>query len=336
MLPPHTPLRATASLAPVGSLARLQQVLTIGALILAVGMAWALWSRSPLMALWVFGAILTVHAPVIALELALVALLHGDDPAPRPTWRELVRAWWAEVRLAPPVFAWRQPFCSLRWPDTAGAAPADRKPDVRAVVFIHGFVCNRAFWHPWMQHLQVQGIPYTSVSLEPVFGPIEDGLDQVEEAVARAEAATPHPPLVIGHSMGGLVARAWLARDARNSARVHRVVTIGTPHRGTWLARFSHLPNGRQMRQNGDWLTQLAAQESALHPAGGRYERFICWYSNADNVVFPASSATLPGADNRLVRGSAHVALAFHPRVMDESLAMVASGASSPMDRTAS
>jgi triacylglycerol esterase/lipase EstA (alpha/beta hydrolase family) len=136
--------------------------------------------------------------------------------------------------------------------------------------------------------------------------------------------------------MGGLVARAWLALDSGNSARVHRVITIGTPHRGTWLARFSHLPNGRQMRQNGDWLTQLAAREHAAHHEGGPYERFTCWYSNADNIVFPASTATLPGADNRLVPGSAHVALAFHPRVMRESLAMVAPGASSPMDRTAS
>jgi hypothetical protein len=33
-------------------------------------------------------------------------------------------------------------------------------------------------------------------------------------------------------------------------------------------------------------------------------------------VVIPASTATLPGADNRLVRGAAHVELAFEPRVI--------------------
>jgi len=44
--------------------------------------------------------------------------------------------------------------------------------------------------------------------------------------------------------------------------------------------------------------------------------RFVCWYSNCDNVVFPASTATLPGADNRFVPGLPHVGLAFDAAVM--------------------
>ena len=30
---------------------------------------------------------------------------------------------------------------------------------------------------------------------------------------------------------------------------------------------------------------------------------FTCWYSNSDNIVFPTSVASLPGADNRLAAG---------------------------------
>jgi triacylglycerol esterase/lipase EstA (alpha/beta hydrolase family) len=279
--------------------------------------------------------VLFAYAPVMAIELVLLRCVHGQDPAPRPTWGELAAAWWAEVLQAPRVFAWRQPFAWRRWPDTAVGDSSTSGARGRAVVFIHGFVCNRAFWHPWMKALRRVGIPYASVSLEPVFGSIDETLGQVEEAVSRAERATGLAPVLVCHSMGGLVARAWLAQSAASATRVHRIVTIGTPHRGTWLARFSHLPNGRQMRQGCDWLSQLAAREQAAHAAGA-YQSFVCWYSNADNVVFPASTATLPGADNRLVRGTAHVALAFHPRVMWESLSMVASAESSPMDRTAS
>lgn len=315
-----------------GRLARLQQVVTLGALLLALTIGWSVWAHSPLTSVFVGLSILLAYAPVMALELLLVVLVHGDDPAPRPTWRELLSAWWGEVRQAPRVFAWRQPFASARLPDTADGKPATAK---RGVVFIHGFVCNRGFWHPWMQRLRACGVPYSSMNLEPVFGSIDDCLQRVEDAVQRAESATGQAPMLVCHSMGGLVARAWLASAPGNFRRVHRVVTIGTPHRGTWLARFSRLPNGKQMREGGNWLVALAGRECSAGQAAP-YGLFTCWYSNTDNIVFPASTATLPGADNRLVRGAAHVALAFHPKVMDESLELLASGASSPADRTAS
>lgn len=308
---------------PPSQLARLQQVgvLLAGLVSLAgvVGwwpLGWVAW----LAACLPWGA----YAGVLALELLTVPWVHGDDPAPRPRPSELLRAWWQESVAAPAVFAWRQPFVWRRWPDsdhhTAAANAADT---AGAVVFVHGFVCNRGFWHPWMRALRQRGVPYVSVNLEPVFGPIDNSVPLLEQAVRRAQALSPHPPQLVCHSMGGLVVRAWLAADAANAQRVQRVLTIGTPHHGTWLARFSHLPNGHQMRPHSPWLQALSATEAQQRPAQP-YQAFVCWYSNADNVVFPASTATLPGADNRLVRGTAHVALAFHPQVMREALVLLA------------
>ena len=97
------------------------------------------------------------------------------------------------------------------------------------------------------------------------------------------------------------------------------MVTIGSPHAGTWLARFSHLPNGRQMRPGSDWLRTL--QQSWSPEMGAR---FTCWYANCDNIVMPPASATLPGANNRLVQGAAHVDLAFRPEVLRGTLDLVA------------
>jgi triacylglycerol esterase/lipase EstA (alpha/beta hydrolase family) len=99
--------------------------------------------------------------------------------------------------------------------------------------------------------------------------------------------------------------------------RIHHVVTLGTPHRGTWLARFSRVANGRQMKLTGQWHQELDAGMPSH-----RHSLFTCWYSNCDNIVFPSSTATLPGADNRLLLGAAHVQLAFLPQVMLETLAM--------------
>ncbi|WP_066272964.1 alpha/beta fold hydrolase [Hydrogenophaga palleronii] len=311
------------------SLARLQQALALGGLVFAL--AWLLWwwPRSPLVA--VLGALLMLagYAVVLALEGLAAARVNVGDAAPHAGWAGITRAWWQEVRVAPRVFAWRQPFCWRRLPDDTEPRPGA----VPAVVFVHGFVCNRGFWLPWMQRMRSQGMPYVSVNLEPVFGDIDDYMPVMRDAVRRAHALTGRPPVLVCHSMGGLVARAW--RAVEPGTPVHSIITIGSPHRGTWLGRFSRVANGRQMRQDGEWLAALYEREAALTPMH-TYADYVCWYSNGDNIVFPASTATLPGADNRHVPGTAHVALAFHPRVMDESLAMVASAGSSPSARTAS
>ena len=39
-----------------------------------------------------------------------------------------------------------------------------------AVVLVHGFVCNRGFWLPWLRALRDRGLAYATVNLEPVFG----------------------------------------------------------------------------------------------------------------------------------------------------------------------
>jgi len=319
---------------PPSRLARLQQWAVCGALVAALAWAVLVWPRSPVASVVGVLVLLGGYALVLALELLAVAAVHRSDPAPRPSWAELASAWWQEFRVAPQVFGWRQPFVWRRWPDTEHASGHTPTHNIAAAVFIHGFVCNRGFWHPWMRELRRLGVPYVSVNLEPVFGSIDAYVPLIEAAVRRAEALGGQPPRLVCHSMGGLAARAWLAAEAANPARVQQVLTIGTPHHGTWLGRFSQLPNGRQMRINNPWLLALAAAEVQQAPEA-TYRSFICWYANTDNIVFPASNATLTGADNRLVPGAAHVAMAFHPRVMRESLAVLASGVSSPCAATA-
>ncbi len=313
-------------------LARLQQVLLLMALALALGWALVFGDRG---AAWVLGGatlILFGYALVLALEFVLVAWLHQNDPAPRASAIQLLTAWWQEARVAPLVFAWRQPFRWRSLPDTDAGANAGGLP---VLVLVHGFVCNRGFWLPWMEQLRARGQAYVSVNLEPVFGSIDDYVPLIEAAVIRAEQAGGQPPVLVCHSMGGLAARAWLAVQPSNEMRVSRVITIGTPHHGTWLGQFSHVPNGRQMRIAGEWLSRLQQRERDQRPQQ-TYARFVCWYSSADNIVLPASTATLEGADNRFLPATPHVAMAFHPTVMAESLAMCSPAAISPAERTAS
>jgi triacylglycerol lipase len=311
------------------------------------GIGWLLatWSWSPAGSLMGVAAMMWGHAGVLAVEFGFSAYANKSDPAPRASTLQRVAAWWEEASLTPTIFLWRQPFRWQTWPDNTppdfgdGTASADPARVGRfagsATVFVHGFVCNRGFWTPWMEGLRQAGMPYTSVNLEPVFGSIDRYVDVIEDAVARAEALGKQIPVIICHSMGGLAVRAWLASAPGNLSRVTKVITIGSPHHGTWLARWSRVKNGRQMRQKSDWLSALAQKELDLHGAQA-YTKFVCWYSNADHIVFPTSTALLPGADNRHVPGVAHVALGFHATVIKESVAMMSPAAISEDARTAS
>lgn len=269
---------------------------------------------------------------VIALELLCAAQLAGcqDRGLKLRGWHWL-RTWWAEWRLNLTVFAWRQPFAWRQLPDSSGAH-RDQSP----IVFVHGYLCNRGFWLPWLRVCRGLGRPYVTVNLEPLFASIDDYVPAIEAAVRRAEALTGRPPVLVGHSMGGLAIRAWIAsQSATHPRRWLAAVTLGSPHAGTWLARWSRTENGLQMRQGSDWLVQLREREQALGGAAP-HEAFLCWSSATDNAVFPADTATLPGADNRRVAAAGHIELAYLPRVISTSLDWIASAERSPAARTAS
>lgn len=287
-------------------LARLQQFTTSAIVAIAAFWAWAcVRAGHPAWASLGAAAILGGYAVVLGVEFALLRRAHGSDPTPRATAAQLFAAWLGEVRSAPLVFCWRQPFRSRRWPDHLPQGAAGR----RGVLLVHGFVCNRGVWNRWLERLMAQGVPFVAVDLEPVFGSIDDYPPLIEAAVRRLELCTGGvAPLVVAHSMGGLALRRWCADAEGNAQRLHHVLTIATPHRGTWLARFAATPATRQMRLGSRWLAELAARES---PALAR--RSTCYYGHCDNIVFPPMSAALPGADNRHLAGVAHVCMVDRP-----------------------
>lgn len=278
----------------------------------AAWLAWQ-WPRSPAWAL--IGALvpMAVYWLVMAIEFVLMQQVNRGDDAPRARAGQVVRAWWAEIWVGLAVFCWRQPFLHQAVGDWLPAQATGR----RGVVLVHGFMCNRGLWLPWYARLRAQGHAHVAVNLEPVMGSIDDYAAIIEDAVLRVTAATGMAPVLLCHSMGGLAARAWLRAHAAD-ARVHRVLTLGTPHGGTWLGRFSRAVNGRQMSLAGDWVKTLLSVEPQ-----GRAQRFVCWYSNCDNIVFPAGTAALAGADNRFLDGLAHVEMALHPEVLAACLAEI-------------
>lgn len=291
-------------------LARLQKLTTLGIVIAAI--MWALafaHTDSPVLAAGGLLLIVFGYALVLFAEFVILRVVSRNDAAPTATIMQLVCAWVGEVATGPLVFCWRQPFRSNAISDFLPPSH-----DRRGVVFVHGFLANRGLWNPLMKECCRIGLPFVAVNLEPVFGSIDEYPSIIESAVTRLEAVTGRAPVIVAHSMGGLAVRAWLDMY-QSDLRVHHVITVGTPHQGTYLGRFAHSRNTRQMRLKDDWRLQLEAREPAQ-----RFRRFTCFYGHCDNIVIPSSNATLPGADNRHVTGVAHVRMAYRTEVFDEIL----------------
>jgi hypothetical protein len=186
------------------------------------------------------------------------------------------------------------------------------------VLLLHGYGCNSGYWAHLVPLLDAARISHAAVDLEPMIGAIDDYVPLVERAVHDLCAKTGAGKVaIVAHSMGGLVARAWMRRHG--TGRVARLVTLGTPHHGTALASFGVGANAAQMRRAADggeaaasaWLRELAATED-----GATRALVTSIYTHHDNIVAPQTSSRLPGARNIEFGGIGHVALGSNPRIL--------------------
>ncbi len=193
------------------------------------------------------------------------------------------------------------------------------------VLLLHGYGCNSGYWSHLLPRLDAAGISHASVDLEPLTGDIDRYAPLVERAVdALRTAAGAEQVIIVAHSMGGLVARAWMR--ACGAHKVARLITLGTPHHGTCLAAFGLGSNAAQMRRAAKeeppecaWLRALAGGEDAAARA-----LVTSIWSHHDNIIAPQTSSELPGARNLPFGGVGHVALGRNPRVLDTLMREIA------------
>ena len=185
------------------------------------------------------------------------------------------------------------------------------------VLLLHGYGCNSGYWAQLGPMLDAARISHAAVDLEPVLGAIDDYLPIVERALDALCAQTNASQVVIvAHSMGGLVARAYIRTHGADC--IAHVFTLGTPHHGTCLANMGIGRNAAQMRRSqGDdapespWLRELAQSEAVETRA-----LFTSLYTHHDNIVAPQTSCQLPGARNIAFGGVGHVAMGRNRRVL--------------------
>lgn len=232
---------------------------------------------------------------------------------------------WQACKLFLEEFRATMTSSSVTMPFHAFTKRVAEHPSALPVLLIHGYGCNSGYWHAMSKGLMQARITHYAVSMEPIIGGIDDYVKVVHEAVEAICKETGSDKIVIvAHSMGGLVTRAYL-RD-HGGSRIARAIMLGTPHHGTGVARFGVGLNCRQMHWTADagqgvsseWLRRLAASENK-----DVYKILVSIYTHHDNIISPQTSSCLPGATNIEFFGIGHVALAFNPAVQARVIAEI-------------
>jgi triacylglycerol esterase/lipase EstA (alpha/beta hydrolase family) len=185
-------------------------------------------------------------------------------------------------------------------------------PSTHPVLLVHGVLVNDGVWLLSRRGLERRGIaPIYTMSYGPPFADIETFAEQLAAKIDRICAATGATEVVlVGHSMGGLVARAYLRRFG--ASRVAKLVTIGTPHHGSVLAWGMPGRSLEQMRPGNAWLVELNRLEREPAPAP-----ITSIWSRHDSMVAPQASSELACAQNATVVGIGHNALLIAQEVID-------------------
>ncbi|MCB5165873.1 alpha/beta fold hydrolase [Streptomyces bambusae] len=213
-------------------------------------------------------------------------------------------------------------------PDTAPRPP---------VLLLHGFTDNRSVFLLLRPLLAAHGQRRVeAVNYSPLTTDLRTAAAALAQRVEDVCARTGQDRVdLVGHSLGGLVARYYVQRMGGDT-RVRTLVCLGTPHGGTRVAPLMDAhPLVRQMRPDSDVIRELRL------PAPGCRTRFVSFWSDLDQLMVPAETARLDHPDlateNVQVTGIGHLALPVHPAVtagIRQALDGLAGHRAAPADST--
>ncbi len=177
-------------------------------------------------------------------------------------------------------------FISRRDPIEAGE-PDGHPP----LIFVHGLGGNRGNFWPMALFMRFSGRKRSykihfdgSQSFDDMAAALARFVRDVQEATGESTVE------VVAHSMGGLIARLAIV-DYDLGDAVRTLITLGTPHKGTFPARFANTDHTRLLRPESELIRHLEAHPLPAHI------RTVCFWSKNDLLVLPAESGVLDGAE---------------------------------------
>ena len=191
------------------------------------------------------------------------------------------------------------------------------------ILLIHGMVDNRSIFTVLRRGLRRRGFGrIVSMNYSVLTHDIRSAAGRLGAEVERLCEETGYERVhIVGHSLGGLIARYYVQRLG-GDARVHTLVCLGSPHTGTNAARLLPRRVLGQLRPDSDVIAELA------QPAPGCRTRFLAVWSDLDQLIVPKQAARIDHPDllshNMFVRGLGHLSLPVDGRVVHAICATLA------------
>jgi triacylglycerol esterase/lipase EstA (alpha/beta hydrolase family) len=184
--------------------------------------------------------------------------------------------------------------------------PTPRRAEQRTIVLVHGYLANRATLLPLATYLRLKRLgPIVSFDYAS-----SDGIERSARALKQfcKERVRGGRIDLVCHSLGGVVARAWL-QELGGARRVDRCITLSSPHRGTYGAYWVPTRVGSELRPDSPLIRRLEASRDVAARV-----KFTSIVAGSDNIVFPRVFA----AHEELIHvpDIGHIGMLFSPRVL--------------------
>ena len=125
---------------------------------------------------------------------------------------------------------------------------------IRQVVVLHGLYMSGFVMRPLCARLEKSGLKILNLTYNTLSPDRAAIFDKIDRFIGGK------PTALVCHSMGGLVARAYLEANSLQSRHVEKVITLGTPHKGSHIAK--------QMQQKGFEMLLKSSVEFLLSENG--------------------------------------------------------------------
>ncbi len=193
-----------------------------------------------------------------------------------------------------------------------------KKDSTIPVVFIPGY-CGHRLMGLWLSRTWKQDPaigPVYTINLWPPLASIPALAEHLQHQVRQILAETGSTRVIlVAHSMGGLVA-SYMAEYLAQPGEIAKIISLGTPFAGTWLATLGLGENAVQMCPQSTFLHELAdrIQDSRIP--------YYCIASRMDNQIIPWDSALfanhLAETNHLILEDQGHVGLLFSPIVINQ------------------
>lgn len=179
------------------------------------------------------------------------------------------------------------------------------------VLLLHGLFDNRASWFWFKKQLKQRDINNVITlnlsswhSEEVLTELLSKRIDELRHQLGVNKVN------LVGHSMGGIVARNYIQLRGGES-KVDKLVCLGSPHAGSKLATFSVSPLGKHLIPGSAFMQRL---NSAQQPQQVVTTNI---YTKKDNMVLPNGSCHLSWGHNIELDDMGHTSLIYRTAAVE-------------------